>query len=284
MTVRVITDSTCDLPAQVISEFGIQVIPLYIHIDGQDYLDGIDMTRDEFYNLLPEFKDHPRTAVPSLLKFRTMYDSLAESGATEVLSIHISSTLSAISDVAKSAAKETTSVPVTVLDSGQLSLGTGFLVHTAAKLAQAGKSVKEILVALEDQAKRTYVSAALDTLKFLQKSGRMNVVISTIGEIIELKPILKMHDGVSSVEKVRTHKKAIRRLVQMLRSYSPYEKLAILYSGSMEHVQALKDEIRDLLPDKDTWIEVINPVLGAHLGPGVIGFACVSRSLTGALK
>lgn len=284
MTVRIITDSTCDLPAQVIAEFGIQVIPLYIHVDGQDYLDGIDMTRDEFYKLLPEFKDHPRTAVPSLLKFRTMYDSLAESGATEVLSIHISSTLSAVSDVAKSAAKETNSVPVTVLDSGQLSLGTGFLVHTAAKLAQAGKSVKEILAALEDQAKRTYVSAALDTLKFLQKSGRMNVVISTIGEIIDLKPILKMHNGVSGVEKVRTHKKAVRRLVEMLRSYAPFERLAILYSGSMEHVQALKDEIWDLLPGSDTWVEVINPVLGAHIGPGVIGFACISRSLTGGLK
>jgi DegV family protein with EDD domain len=284
MTVRIITDSTCDLPAPVIAEFGIQVLPLYIHVDGQDYLDGIDMTRDEFYARLPEFKDHPRTAVPSLLKFRTMYDSLAESGATEVLSIHISSTLSAISDVAKSAAKETESVPVTVLDSGQLSLGTGFLVHTAAILAQAGESVKEILVALEDQAKRTYVGAALDTLKFLQKSGRMNVVISTIGEIIDLKPILKMHNGVSGVEKVRTHKKAVRRLVEMMRSYSPFEKLAILYSGSMEHVQALKDEIQDLLPDTDTWVEVINPVLGAHIGPGVIGFACVTRSLAGAIK
>jgi len=155
------------------------------------------------------------------------------------------------------------------------------MVYTAAKLARAGKSVKEILVALEDQAKRTYVGAALDTLKFLQKSGRMNVIISTIGEIIDLKPILKMHNGVSGVEKVRTHKKAVRRLVEMLRSYSPFEKLAILYSGSTEHVQALKDDIRDLLPDSDTWVEIINPVLGAHIGPGVIGFACVTRSLTG---
>lgn len=284
MTVRIITDSTCDLPTQVIADLGIQVIPLYIHVDGEDYLDGIDMTRDQFYTRLPEFREHPRTAVPSLLKFRTMYDSMAESGATEVLSIHISSTLSAIANVAKSAAKETTSVPVTVLDSGQLSLGTGFQVHTAAMLARAGKSVKEILVALEDQAKRTYVAAALDTLKFLRKSGRMNVIISTIGEIIDLKPILKMHDGVSGVEKVRTHKKALQRLVDMLRSHSPFEKLAILYSGSLEHVQMLKDEIRDLLPDSNTWVEVINPVLGAHIGPGVVGFACVTRSLTGAYE
>ena len=132
MTVRVITDSTCDLPVSVVHELGIQVVPLYIHVDGQDYLDGIDMTREQFYARLPKFKEHPRTAVPSMIKFRSMYEAMAEEGATEVLSIHISKTLSAVVDVARSAADETTGVPVTVLDSRQLSLGTGFLVQTAA--------------------------------------------------------------------------------------------------------------------------------------------------------
>jgi len=277
MTVRVITDSTCDLPAAVLSNLGIKVLPLYIHADGQDYLDGIDMTREQFYARLPEFKDHPSTAVPSMIKFRSLYDSLADEGATEVLSIHISSTLSAISDVAKSAAKETTSVPVTVFDSRQLSLGMGFLVQTAAELAKAGHSVKEILEKLEEQVKRTYVSAALDTLKFLRRSGRMNGVVSTIGELLDLKPILKMYDGVSGIEKVRTQKNAIKRLSEMIKSHGPFEKLALLYSGSVNNVQQLLNEIRDLLPDTETWVEVLNPVLGAHLGPGVFGFACVSK-------
>lgn len=277
MTVRVITDSTCDLPAAVLSKLGIKVLPLYIHADGQDYLDGIDMTREQFYARLPEFKDHPSTAVPSMIKFRSLYDSLADEGATEVLSIHISSTLSAISDVAKSAAKETTTIPVTVFDSRQLSLGMGFLVQTAAELAKAGHSVKEILEKLEEQVKRTYVSAALDTLKFLRRSGRMNGVVSTIGELLDLKPILKMYDGVSGIEKVRTQKNAIKRLSQMIKSHGPFEKLALLYSGSVTNVQLLMAEIRESLPETDTWIEIINPVLGAHLGPGVFGFAGVSK-------
>jgi len=277
MTVRVITDSTCDLPAAVLSKLGIKVLPLYIHADGQDYLDGIDMTREQFYARLPDFKDHPSTAVPSMIKFRSLYDSLADEGATEVLSIHISSTLSAISDVAKSAAKETTSIPVTVFDSRQLSLGMGFLVQTAAELAKAGHSVKEILEKLEEQVKRTYVSAALDTLKFLRRSGRMNGVVSTIGELLDLKPILKMYDGVSGIEKVRTQKNAIKRLSQMIKSHGPFEKLALLYSGSVTNVQLLMAEIRESLPETDTWIEIINPVLGAHLGPGVFGFAGVSK-------
>lgn len=277
MTVRVITDSTCDLPASVISKLGIKVIPLYIHADGQDYLDGIDMTREQFYERLPGFKDHPSTAVPSMIKFRSLYDSLADEGATEVLSIHISSTLSAITDVARTAAKETNSVPVTVFDSRQLSLGTGFLVQTAAELAKAGHSVKEILVKLEEQLKRTYVSAALDTLKFLRRSGRMNSVVSTIGELLDLKPILKMYDGVSGIEKVRTQKNAIKRISAMIKSHGPFEKLALLYSGSVTNVQQLMAEIHEMLPDSETWVEVLNPVLGAHLGPGVFGFACVSK-------
>ena len=278
MTVRIITDSTCDLPEMVVAQYGIRVVPLYIQAGNREYLDGIDLTRDEFYKRLPTYSVHPTTAVPSPLKFHALYDALADEGANEVLSIHISSTLSAIVNIAQTAAAETTSVPVTVLDSRQLSLGTGFLVQTAAELAQAGKSVKEILVALEDQIKRTYVWAVLDTLKFLRRSGRMNPVISTIGELIQIKPILKMYDGVSGVERVRTRKKALAHLLQMLHTYSPFEKLAFLHSNALGQAQALKNELQALLPSSETWIEVINPVLGSHIGPGVVGFACVTKS------
>ena len=277
MTVRVITDSTCDLPTSVVSDLGIQVVPLYIHADGHDYLDGIDMTREQFYVQLPDFKEHPSTAVPSMLKFRSLFDALADEGATEVLAIHISKTLSAVIDVARSAAAETTTVPVTVFDSRQLSLGTGFLVQTAAELAKAGASVKEILAKLENQIKRTHVGAALDTLKFLRRGGRMNVVVSTLGEFLDLKPILKMYEGVSGIEKVRTQKKAIKRMSEMIRSHGPFEKIALLYSGSIDNLNTLLAEIHDLLSDTTPWIEIINPVLGAHLGPGVFGFACVSK-------
>jgi DegV family protein with EDD domain len=281
MTVRIVTDSTCDLPAQVISELGISVVPLYIHVGTRDYLDGIDMTREEFYAKLPTFTHHPTTAVPSLQKFHAVYDALADDGADEVLSIHISTTLSATVKVARTAAQETTSVPVTVLDSRQLSLGTGFLVQRAAEMAQAGGTVKEILGVLEDQIKRTHVWAALDTLEFLRRSGRMNGVVSTFGELLQIKPILKMYDGVSGAERVRTRRNAIKRLVEMLHKYGPFEKIAFLHSEALERARALRDEVRELLPDEEIWIEVINPVLGAHIGPGVVGFAAVSKNLGG---
>jgi len=278
MTVPIVTDSTCDLPADVVSRLGITVLPLYIHVGKREYLDGVDMARQEFYDRLPTFAEHPTTAVPSQSKFHAIYDMLADQGASAVISIHISTTLSGTVNVAQAAAAETNSVPVIVFDSRQLSLGTGFLVQTAAEFAQAGYAVKDILAALEDQVKRTQVWASLDTLHFLRRSGRMNSVVSTIGELLQIKPILKMHDGVSEVERVRTRKKAIKRLVEMLHTYEPFERIAFLHSNALEQAQALRNEVRELLPQGEVWLEVINPVLGIHIGPGVVGFACISKA------
>lgn len=277
MTVRIVTDSSCDLSAGVIAQYGIYVVPLYINVGSQSYLDCIDITRDEFYKSLPTFSEQPTTAVPSPQKFRALYDALADEDASAVLSIHLSSSLSAIVNVAQVAAQETTSVPVTVFDSRQLSLGTGFLVETAAKLAQAGSIVPEILVALNEQIKRIHVFAALDTLQFLRRSGRMNSVVSTFGELLQIKPLLKMYDGNASAERVRTRKHAIKRLAELLHEYGPYEKVALLHSDAAERAKDLLQEVRDILPNGEIWIEQINPVLGAHIGPGVVGFACISK-------
>lgn len=277
MTVRILTDSTCDLPAEIIEKLAIRVVPYYIHIGSRDLLDGVEISRADFYKNLPTYEDHPTTAVPSHKRIHTMYEELAAEGATEILSIHISESLSAIVNVALTAAAETTSVPVTVFDSHQLSLGTGFLVQTAAELARQGRSVSEIIPILEDQTRRTYVAASLETLKFLRRGGRMERVVSTIGELLHIKPILKMHDGVSAIERFRTRQQAMNRLVEMLKSYAPFEKIAFLHSNALETAQLLRDKVQDLLPDTETWLEMINPVLGTHIGPGVVGFAAITR-------
>jgi len=275
MSVRVVTDSTCDLPEKVVKELGITVIPIHIHSEGKDLRDGIDLSREDYYRRLPLLSKLPTTAVPSADTFTGVYQSLASDGASEILSIHISQALSGIKNVASVAANEFNSLPVKVVDSGQLSLGTGFLAQTAAQLALAGMSVKEILPELEKQARRTFVAAGLDTLKYLRLSGRMHVALSTIGEIIQLKPILWMRQGISSVERVRTRKKAMARLVEMMWKNSPLERIAILHSGMNDSVQELVDQAKRLL-DGEMWIDYLNPVIGTHIGPGVVGFACVS--------
>jgi len=276
MSVRIVTDSACDLPAETIAQYGIYVVPLYINVGQQGFLDGIDMTRTQFYEKLPTFPVQPTTAVPSPHKFRAMYDACADEGATQVLSIHISAALSAIVNVAHVAAQETTSTQVMVFDSQQLSLGTGFLVETAAKLAAAGRSISEILTALNEQIKRSHVFAALDTLEFLRRSGRMNRLIANFGTLLQLKPILTMFDGKPGSERVRTRERATHRLLEMLRDVGALERVAIVHTHAPDRVTELRARAAHLLPVGDILTADITPVIGAHIGPGAVGFAVIS--------
>jgi DegV family protein with EDD domain len=278
MAIRIATDSTCDLPEEIIRRHGITVIPLHIQAGGATYRDGVDLTRREFYEKLPVFRPAATTAVPGPDVFRAAYERLAAEGATEVLSIHISEKLSGMVNVARQAGKETAAVPVTVFDSRQLSLGMGYEVLTAAEMAAAGHAMAEILAALEQQIARTHVFAALDTLEFLQRSGRMNFALAALGTLLQIKPFLKMYDGNPTAERVRTRSGAMKRLIELLLEFGPYEKAAILHSAAAERARELLEEIRNLLPAGDIWMEEINPVIGTHIGPGVIGFACISKA------
>jgi len=277
MTIRIVTDSTCDLPESLIKELGISVVPLYINADAHEYLDGVDISREEYYQRLPDFKKIPTTAVPSPQKFRVVYDSLVEQGATHIISIHISRALSAVIDVAKTAASEISSIAISVLDSQQLSMGTGFLVETAARMAKVGHSLNEIMTSLESQIKRTYVFAALDTLEYLKKSGRMNRFMSSIGSLLQIKPILIMHQGTPRNEKVRTREKTMARLIDILSNLGPIEKIGLLHTHAFDRIQDLRQLAKHLLPDGEILVEGITPVIGTHIGPGAYGFACVTR-------
>jgi DegV family protein with EDD domain len=278
MSVRIVTDSTCDLPAETISRYGIHVVPLYINVGKQGYLDGIDMKREDFYTRLPTFSEHPTTAVPSIERFHAAYNTLADEGASQILSIHISISLSAVVDVARLASRETTSVPVDVIDSQQLSLGTGFLVETAAKMAAENRSVADIQAALAAQIRRSHVFAALDTLEFLKRSGRMNKYMAGFATLLQIKPILTMYNGKPGTERVRTRQRAMRRLVEMLAAVGPLERVAVVHThASPERITELLALAAPVLPKGNIPVEEITPVIGTHIGPGAVGFAAVGQ-------
>jgi DegV family protein with EDD domain len=276
MTIRVVTDSTCDLPASTIAKYDIKVLPLYINVGEQEFLDGIDITREEFYEKLPDFPTHPTTAVPSPMKFKAIYDALADEGATDIISIHISEALSAMVNVARAAAQETASAVIHVIDGGQLSLGTGLLVEKAAEMVAQGSKLTEILEALQSQVKRTHVFAALDTLEFLKRSGRMNRWMSNLGSLLQIKPILTMNNGQPGNEKVRTREKAMRKVVEKLEEVGRIERVALVHTHAPERIAELKKLAAHLLPMGDLMVEDITPVIGAHIGPGAAGFAVVA--------
>ena len=201
MSLRIVTDSTCDLPPDVIDELDISVVPLFINIGDKGFLDGIEISRTEFYSKLAGYLSHPTTGTPGIDTFINTFDRLTADGADQILSIHISESLSATVNVAQTAAKDFQKIPVTVLDSGQLSIGTGFQVELAAKMAKMGRSLEEIIQALKDLRSRTFVTAGLDTLEFLRRSGRMNRFMTGIGSLLQLKPIFNHEKWKTRVRK-----------------------------------------------------------------------------------
>jgi DegV family protein with EDD domain len=278
MSIAIVTDSTCDLPPHVIQELKITVVPLYINIGDKGYLDGVDITRKDFYTNLPGYSVHPTTGTPGVDAFKSVYQTLAEKGCTEILSIHISEKLSATVNIARNAAQEFKQIPVTVRDAGQLSLGTGFQVERAARMALEGKSMQGIETALDDLKARTFVAARLDTLEFLRRSGRMNRFIAGIGSVLQLKPILTMQNGQPGSERVRTTHKAEARLLKMLEELQPIEQFSLLHTNAAEQALTFRQQAAHLLPEQATYSMDITPVIGAHLGPGAVGYAVVSKN------
>ncbi len=276
MSTRIVTDSSCDLPAELVASHGITVVPLYINIGKKSYLDGVEMTHEQFYDALPAFEAHPTTSVPGPGQFVKVYDQLAHDGATEIISIHIGSALSAMVGVARLAAQEVKSVPVTVFDSGNLTLGTGLLAISAAKAAAEGRPLGEILSALEDQASRTHCIAALDTLEFLRRSGRLSRIQSSLGSVLQIKPILRMNGGEFHMERVRTRNGARARVMEIVAQLAPFEQLTLVHTHSPEKVNQLRQQASHLFPlGVEPMVAEVTPVIGIHIGPGAAGFVAV---------
>jgi DegV family protein with EDD domain len=276
MSIRIVTDSNCDLPGELVAEYGVTVVPFYINIGTQSYLDQIEMSRQEFYEGLPHFKMHPMTSVPGPGTLVRLFEELAAGGASEILAIHIGSSLSAMVNTAQLAAEEWDGAPVTVFDSGNLTLGTGFQVLAAARAAAEGRSMEEIVAMLKDLSARTYCFAALDTVEFLRRSGRLTRFQSSLASVLQIKPLLKMNNGEPEMERVRTNNGATGRVIELVRELGPLEELALVHTHALARAESLHQESLSLFPEGKTplWAEV-TPVIGAHIGPGAAGFVAI---------
>jgi DegV family protein with EDD domain len=278
MSVKIVTDSTCDLPESVVAQYDIRVVPLYINVGDQSYLDGVELSRRAFYTQLPGYPAPPTTSVPGPNVVRQVYEEMAAEGATEVVSIHIAESLSAFVNTARMAARDTHTVPVTVFDGGQITVGTGLLVLAAAKAAAAGQSAGEIVAMLEDRRRRTHAFAALDTLEFLRRSGRLSQFQFGLGALLSIKPLLKMHDGEVDMERVRTSNRSIERLIRLVEKLGSLEELAVVHTNAAEKADALRQQARHLFPaGEEPLVAWVTPVIGAHVGPGAVGLVAVAQ-------
>ena len=276
MTIRIVTDSNCDLPQDAIDHYGITVVPMYINIGARSYLDGIDMTRQEFYEGLPHFEAHPMTSVPGPGTLVEIFDRLADDGATEILSLHIAGSLSAMVNSARLAAEEWVRLPVTIFDSGNLTLGTGLEVLAAARAAAEGRAMDDIVALLEDQSRRTYCFAALDTVEYLRRSGRLTRFQSGLASVLRIKPLLRMNHGNFDMERVRTRGKALDRVLELLNGLGPLEELALVHTHAPQAAEALGRRATHLAPGGVISLSAeVTPVIGTHIGPGAVGFVAV---------
>ncbi len=283
MDVKIVTDSTCDLPAEVAKNHDITVIPCYINLKERSYQDGVDMSRQEFYERLPTFNPLPTTSAPGSESFSSVYRRLAAQGARAVISIHVSSTWSSVANVASLAAREIKEIPVAVIDSGQVSLGLGLITLAAARAAQAGRSLAEIKEMVTGMLPRVWIYAALDTLEYLQRGGRVSRLMSSLGSLLQIKPVLRIHSGVIEVEKMRTFSKAVQRVVDRVRELGPLEQLSFVHAHTLEKLDSLRRQAQALFPVGTSETQAnpplvgeVTPAIGVHAGPGAVGLVGVT--------
>jgi len=278
MTIRIVTDSTSDLPENLIEELGVTVVPCYLNIGGKSYLDGVEMTRERFYRELPTYDPFPTTSSPGTGVFVSAYERLADEGADEVLSIHISSKLSGMLNSASAAAQSTSAADVTVYDSGQLTLGLGLMAAAAARMAKVGHSMAEIVAHLEDMAHRTWSFAAVDTLEYLRRGGRVSRLEAAVGGLLKLKPLLIQHLGETVPEKVRTTRRMFERVVQLVSDLGPLEQVGLVHTRPAERAQELLEMARHLIPESIPIVSgTVTPAIGAHIGPNGVGLVAVAQ-------
>lgn len=279
MTIKIVTDSACDVPEAIAAALDITIVPVYINIGEKSYLEGIELPRPTFYKQLPGYNDYPTTAAPASGTFADVYEKLAHEGATEIISIHIAHSLSATYNAARLGAVSQESVPVTLFDSQQISLAAGLLVIMAAQAVVAGHNTVEIITMLTERVKRAYLFGVIDTLESLRRSGRVNWTEFGVGTLLRIKPVMMIHQGVVSIiGKIRTHRRAVEHTLNVLADMAPFEQLAVLHVNAPEAAEKLKEQATHLFPEGLALpMMEITPAIGLHLGLGAVGFACITK-------
>ncbi len=274
--VGIVTDSVADIPANVASQLEIAVAPCLLYVGRRVYRDGVDLSPEQLYEILAGGPDLPRTTQPAVSDLAGIYRRLLQEEACDgVVSVHVGSAFSGAVNAA-SAAAQTLPDPsqVAVIDSGQLSMGEGWAVIQAGRMAKDGATQAEIRQAVLALLPRLRVGAMIDTLENLYRGGRIKLLSAALGAALQVKPLLRVERGTVTVfEKVRTRSRALLRLAAEIRSWGPLAGLAVLHIGAEELGQTLARMLEDQAPDGQTIFEPAGAALATHLGLGAVG-AC----------
>ena len=282
MAVKLITDSTCDLPQDVASQWDITVVPCYVHFNEEIYKDGIDLGPDEFYSRLVSSTALPTTAQPSVNDFVQVYRPLLDEGH-DVVSIHLSAKFSGTMNSAIQArdsllsSQERKQGRIEIIDSQMTSMGLGLIVLDTARVIKSNASCDEVLEKVRSCMARTHCYFLLDTLEYLKRGGRIGKASAFLGSLLNIKPILTIKEGEAHpFERSRTRQRGLQRLVEVISGLGPAEQMGILHSTTEEEAEALKQRLGSLVPDGNVIVSRFGPVIGTYLGPGALGVSLIS--------
>jgi len=273
LAVRIVTDSTADLPQKFASDLGISVVPLSVIFGDEVFREGIDISHDLFYDKMAHGRILPTTSAPSVGEFLEVYEPLLKE-SDEIVSLHLSSKLSATYNNACQAAQilADKGARIEVIDTRVVSLGMMFAVLAAARAAREGCDIDEVRAVVERTIGRIRIYILLDTLEYVRRGGRIGRGRAFLGAMLRVKPLLSIRDGeVHPEERVRTKTMAINRLYQIATSYHNVQEVALGYSTNPQDAHDLQVRLAAALPHANILVTRVGPVIGSHGGPGILG-------------
>ncbi|MCY6370995.1 DegV family protein [Clostridium ganghwense] len=278
--IALITDTTADLTEEVIKKYNIKVLPFRIIYKDREYKDKIEITPEQVYDELPN--EVPTSSLPSMNDMDEIFTKLKEEGYTHAVAITLSSGLSGISNAVKLVSENHENITTYVCDSKSISLGEGILVEECGKMIEAGKSFEEIVNTLPSLVKKSHVFFVVKTLEYLKKGGRIGRVAGTIGQLLNIKPIISIgEDGkYFTYDKVRGRKQSLSKLLNIFKEVTQGKKcdVYVMHGNGYKDAQGVYEEISKLDSVKSIQFGgQISPVSGMHSGPGLVGLAFIEK-------
>ncbi|WP_124727650.1 DegV family protein [Staphylospora marina] len=277
--VKIIADSTSDIPKHLADGLGISIVPIYVNISGKTYEDGRTISPGEFYEMLKTTEQLPTTSQPSPTDIADVYREAIREGSKEILSLHISSKMSGTYQsalLAKSMIEEEQEgVRIHVLDTRTVTYAFGVIVLLTARAAKEGKSLDELVRMAERIREKQALVALVDTLEYLQKGGRIGKAAALVGSLLNIKPIISISDDgeVTAIDKARGRKKAFSRAFELLRERVPggAVHVGILHANEPEQAKVWLEKVKEMYDVRESVIADIGPAVGTHAGPGTVG-------------
>lgn len=271
--VKIVTDSLADIPPKISQDLAITTVPCIVRFGDTEFRDRIDLYPPEFYRLLTSSPTLPATSQPATGVFEDIYRKLAQQ-TDQIMAIHTIASLSGIYNASRVAAQNIPNVQIELIDSKQVSMSLGWLVILAARAAQAGANLAEIRDIVQDAMKRVHIIAMLNTLEYAKKGGRLGKGAALVGTLLNVKPLLSCVNGeIVPVENVRTQKRALERLVEIVLGSGPIQELSVMHAAAEDLAKDLKETLSSTFPAEHILLSETGPVLGTHVGPGAVGIA-----------